>query len=140
MTPEEQRQLGIKAVETFPELFTDGEHNWKEVGNYVQCDKCKSLLGTTRVDSPCPSPDPIDVNDWNVAIEIYRSMDVCGRVNTMTELTQIFLQEIDDYKNTADLIGSSDDLPLQTDCWLLGTGEPKHLILAACKTREADNG
>jgi hypothetical protein len=46
---------------------------WKHKVPYDICVKCWSQ----SIKEPCPIPDPIDITDWNIAIQVLR--DLCKR-------------------------------------------------------------
>lgn len=78
------------------------------------------LLKKRAVATPCTVPDPIDINDWNVAYKLARSVD--GELFRAT-LTNIWWQQT-----------TGTDFSL----WLLVAATPADLILAACIAKERE--
>lgn len=145
----DDKKLRIRAATVFKHLFNE---LWEcvKVSEYqasglskCQKHKCNHRHCNESIPDTCPHPSPLDINDWNVAFKIFRSLDVCERVNIWSALVEIFLREIDDDKKTPDIIvaeNTTEELLLQADSWLWSSGEPKHLILAACEAVERGKG
>ena len=116
----ELKNLGTRAVKAFPHLFKDAwKHDFKyDCFHGFSCLKC----GNGRDDKhpTCTVPDPIDINDWNVAYKLARSVDA--------ELFRVALVEIW-YDQTA-----GGDFTK----WLLVAAQPSDYILAAIKAAEGE--
>ncbi len=65
------KELAIAIPTVFPELFKDA---WKHKKVCRECDKCGiDLTHKSENCSPCTVPDPIDINDWNVAMKVVKA-------------------------------------------------------------------
>lgn len=154
MTPEQKKELGVRVVKAFPELFPDAwkhdfrptflDTRWpsdkpKYIAYIAQCKKCeKGLLagetscrvigGQEHIYTPskptsCTVPDPIDVDDWNVAmklvratkkVDIFRVLLSIWRENTEVSVSEVFIY------------------------WLLFHATPADYIEAAIKAKEKE--
>jgi hypothetical protein len=65
------------ALEAAKVLRDEHSHDWEyDVGAPKKCRKCGRLWAewySSHLD-PCPIPDPIDINDWNVAMEAFHRL------------------------------------------------------------------
>lgn len=81
MTDEEKIELGLRAATTFKELFPGPwKHDVYPGSEKYECDRCNKTWPFKGNDPcilserKCTVPDPIDINDWNVAMTLRDEM------------------------------------------------------------------
>jgi hypothetical protein len=113
------------------------EKPWKHSMSYVKysgyCPKCRRKFTAkekmTLKHYPCPVPDPIDIHDWNVAME-WRDKII---VNIKTD---------DDRDKWDDMLHKVFDAAggratgLDKDIWFVDYAQPIHYLIAAAMAKE----
>lgn len=105
------------------EVLTPGpwEHDWAVGGCFTFCKKCQCNMIDNPRHSPCPVPDPIDINNWNVAME-WRDWITCKI--TPSAADEIF-SEISKIENKCFVYGA------EPTKWWLWNAQPRHYLIAA---------
>lgn len=115
------KELGIRAAELFTEKpwehrFCDPKTAVIAISFNQPCCKCGLDIYISRNATPCTLPDPIDVNDWNVAMRLAKKIADTSYtlfVNALEEVLEV------DGINISDIIAAT----------------PQDLIEAACKAK-----
>ena len=108
-----------------PDILWGGRHGYQ----IYECQKCGLKKGLSLeekeqwlVDSPCPVPDLIPIDDWNVAMK-WRDWAVAeyGEGVFVNEMSAIYW----------DIEYIGDDISVTGEGWAIGRARPKHYLLAA---------
>lgn len=117
------KELSIRAAELFtPKPW---KHDFNEHRQRYCC-KCKQYNCNAK--QSCTVPDPIDINDWNVAMKLFREV-LNGKA--MHALTQMFRDNYNADKPESKSV---------TFWWALRHATPADYIEAACIAKDAENG
>ncbi len=119
MTIKEWLALGDELGVELGRVLTPGpwEHSWVSNPNQSQCSRCNGECDLIATPQFCPVPDPIDVNDWNTAIEWFRKTD--GAIDCLFAIWQ----HIDNNTEHLEMWGD----------WLCLNAQPKHLLISAAR-------
>ena len=117
-------------------VFTPGRqyHTWPEYQRYgaITCSKCGLKWNQHTAHSPCPVPDPIDIKDWNTAMEHFRQYAaICfGLVRQ-----QPLIPAMEDIYRHYNEVGSEIDRE-ELFYWFLFKAPTEALLVAAAMAKE----
>ncbi len=115
-------ELGVEAAK----VLVKAKHKWLEpavyhghsdpLGFVVKCQKCGHVKTLQEEVDGCPVPDPLDINDWNVAMEWFRKSGASETWDIMWPMFKL----------------SKYGTRVSFAWWLMRKAQPKHYIIAAC--------
>lgn len=146
------KELSARAVELFPKLFPDAfkciKASRHQVSGLSRCENHCCRQKCIDIPEICPSPDPIDINDWDIAMKLVRAVSkdygilwlfvVYESKNNYPE-HQEWVVSVSECKNLDELDIDYDGQVAFWE-WTLREATPRDYIEAACLAKEKENG